>query len=177
MRMMKQVMYLATGASLLLSLAACSEKSGASARTSGAQRQEPAAAAARARVGTVKRDRLVMAYYASELVGEDLRKLKEAHSAAKAAGDLAKVADLERQGEAMQAAAHKQMWENESIAPIMERLRERLTEVAREAGVEQIVVEDAATQKGSATVDVTEQVVALLPMRSDLKQRATLPGR
>jgi hypothetical protein len=124
------------------------------------------------RVGTVKRDRLIMAYYASQLVGDDLAKLKTEHAAAIRANDHEKAAGLERKGAAMQKIAHNQLWGNEPITPIIDRLRDRLASVAQEADVDQIVEAGSPVPSGTASVDVTDRVVALLPMRSDLPKRA-----
>jgi hypothetical protein len=129
------------------------------------------------RVGTVKREQFLTAYYSSEMVGEDLRRLKQEHAEATAAGDQASAARLQARGEAMQATAHRQMWERETLAPIVDRLRDKLPQVARAAQVDQILEEGAPIPDGAVAVDITDRVVALLPLRADLKDRQKPSGR
>lgn len=120
-------------------------------------------AASPARVGTVKRTELLIAYHKSATQTAYIRGLIAQRDAAKAAGDSKRVAELEREGEASQDLAHQRLLGKASMKPIIDEVRAKLEAVAKTAGVSSIVEEGSPLPPGAVAIDVTPHVVALFP--------------
>jgi hypothetical protein len=96
---------------------------------------------------------------------------------AKAEGDEETVAKLKAEGPALQDQMHHQVFGNAPIPGIIERIEDRLPDIAREAGVDMIVCKwDVAFQNDAAQpVDVTMAMVALFnPTPETLKHAEQL---
>jgi len=113
------------------------------------------------RVGTFDSRALPIAYANSELFRRELDKLMEEHKKAKAAGDTEKVKKLEAQGKAGQVRFHEQGFGTRRVDDILERIKDKLPAIAREAGVDLIVSKWDVVYQDPAVevVDVTELVV------------------
>jgi hypothetical protein len=120
-------------------------------------------APAAVRIGTFDSRAVALAYYRSPAVMKELTGMRADLEKAKAAGDQAKVEDLQARGPAMQMLMHQQVFSNGSIVNIMPAMADRLPGVAKAAGVMAIVSswELPHAAPGVELVDVTPQVVAL----------------
>jgi hypothetical protein len=109
------------------------------------------------RVGTFDSRGVALAYYMSD---EERRKLdrerREAFEKAKAEGDKERLKQLEEQARGAHDKAHRQVAGCAGIDEILERLRDRLPRVAREACVDLIVERARYVGAGVQAVDVTE---------------------
>jgi hypothetical protein len=133
---------------------------------------EPAAKDARPaakplRVGTFDSRAVALAYYrkfyrSPEFVAR-LKKLKEEHDRAKTAGDQEKAKKLEAEGRAEQDHSHSQVFGSAPIDEILAKVKERLPEIAKQAGVELIASKWSVTYQapGAQLVDVTEPMAKL----------------
>lgn len=125
-----------------------------------------ATASEKDRVGTVSRTEFLIAYYRCAWREADTRALVEKRDACLARGDKAGAAAVEAEGAASQDLAHDRLAGRAPLAPIVDLIRERLPEVAKEAGVARIQEAGAPVPAGATTVDVTERIGALFPVGS-----------
>jgi hypothetical protein len=129
----------------------------------GAQPSEQTTAGSKVRVGTFDSRCLAMGYYRSEMFKSRIRKLKAEYEQAKAAGDKKRVEEMEArsasgiwpdtgwtQNPAQGEMIHKQAFSTWPVDNILERIKGKLPEVARQAGPE------------IELVDVTPLLVKLL---------------
>jgi len=139
----------------------------------------PQQSAAKVRIGTYDNRAVAVAWAHSSFnpVGEKMRELR----AAQAAGDKAKVAELEAWGPAMQRALHRQGFGRVPVDDLLECVQDRLPEAARKAGVDAIVFDCNWNAPDVEVVDVTDAVAALydpspetLRMIAGLKEHAPL---
>ncbi len=153
-----------------------------------AMRAEPAAsdvaaqAAKPVRVGTFDSRAVALAYYRKVYQSPEftarLKKLKEEHAQAKAAGDEEKAKRLESEGRGEQARSHSQVFGSASIDEIMAKIKDQLPAVAKQAGVDLIVSKwNVAYRSPDAQfVDVTESLAKLFqPDENTLKMIRELP--
>jgi hypothetical protein len=110
-------------------------------------------------VGSFDPRAAVVAFYRSPLFAATLKQKHAELAAAKAAGDSAKAADLERWGESSQDLAHRQLAGKAPIDNILEALRPQLPAIAAKANVSRITPQPP---KGAATVDVTPYILDAL---------------
>ena len=118
-------------------------------------------------VGTFDSRAVAMAYYQSEIHAKYIKDLKAEYAIAKAAGDEERVRELTAEGEASQELAHKQCFSTWPVDKTMERIGERIPEIAEEAGVDVIVSKwDIIYMRPEADfIDVT--FLMMLPLNSD----------
>ena len=153
-----------------------------------AMRAEPAAGDAAGqpakpmRVGTFDSRAVALAYYrkfyrSPEFVAS-LKKLKEEHDRAKAAGDEEKAKRLEAEGRGGQEHSHSQVFGSAPIDEIMAKIKDQLPNVAKQAGVGLIVSQWSIAYRSpdAQFVDVTEPLAKLFrPDESTLKMIRDLP--
>ncbi len=120
-------------------------------------------------VGTFHKKSIVVAYYRSDAWKKAVDQKREEQKAARAAGDQAKVAELEKWGAGSQELAHRQLEGKAPIDSVVEALRPVLTEVAARHGAAGIA---ADPPKGVRTVDLTTQI--LDAMGADEKTRKVI---
>jgi hypothetical protein len=122
---------------------------------------EPKAEKATLRVGVFDSRAVAVAYAGSQEFDAQLKRLMEEHQKAKAAGDTEKVKQLEAQGRQSQDQLHQQGFSTGSVANILEKIKDQLPGIAKEAGVDLIVSKwDVPYQvPGSQTVDVTQAMI------------------
>lgn len=121
------------------------------------------------KVGVFDKRALVVAYYRSPQFASLLKEKRQAMEAAKAAGDTAKAASLEKWGQASQDLAHRQLAGSAPVDSILEALKPQLADLAARASVQEIV---ADAKPGQSKVDVTEQLLELL--KADDKTRKVI---
>lgn len=113
-------------------------------------------------LGTFDSRAVTIAYANSAGFVAYLSGLRQELNDAQAAGDDARVAELEAFGPALQAQLHRQGFSTGSVSNILEPLQDRLPAIARAAGVEVILSKwDIVYRAPSAAiVDVTHLLVA-----------------
>jgi hypothetical protein len=153
-----------------------------------AMRAEPAAGDAAGqsgksmRVGTFDSRAVALAYYRKFCKSPEftarMKKLKEEHDQAKAAGDDAKAERLEAEGRGGQAHTHAQVFGSAPIDEILTKIKDRLPEIAKQAGVDLIVSKWTITYRSADArfVDVTEPMAKLFqPDEATLKMIREVP--
>jgi hypothetical protein len=121
------------------------------------------APAAALRVGVIDREKLLVAYYHSEVHEKLLASLQADLKRAKDKGDTDAVKQIEARGEALQDLAHRQLAGEATLANVMEPLRAFFPEVAKSAGVA-LIIEAPLYRDGTVEiVDVTPKLVEKLP--------------
>jgi hypothetical protein len=138
------------------------------------------------RVGTFDSRAIAAAYAASDFNNAYVKRLKQEHDKAKAAGDKAKLAELEAEANAQQERLHQQGFGTASVADILEHVKDKLPAIAKEAGVDAIASKwDIAYRAPAAEfVDVTPLMVKpfqpnerTLRIIEDLGKRAPVPAK
>jgi len=123
-------------------------------------------AAATGRVGTYDSRAIAVAFAGTETFRQQLAKLQADHEQAKAAGDKNRMAELEQQGMAQQKRLHCQGFSTAPVDDIMINLKEQLSQIARTAGVAQIISKwdkaALARYPDAELVDVTMALVDAL---------------
>jgi hypothetical protein len=135
--------------------------------------QSAAEPGAELRVGVYDSRAIAVAWAASEFnpVGE---KMKE-YDAARAAGDEARVEELEEWGESRQRQLHRQGFGRVPVTDLLACVKDRFPEVARQTGVEVIAFECNYLAPGVEKVDITMALVMLYnPSPKTLKTVAEL---
>jgi hypothetical protein len=148
--------------------------------------EDPAAKTkpAKLRVGTFDSRAIVIAYGRSADFNQRIRKLKADRDKAKADGDQKKALELEEQGRSGQQMFHMQGFSTASVNDILEHIKDKLPEIAKQAGVAMIVSKwDIAYQSPDAElVDITDLMVKpfspdekTLKTISELQKHAPIP--
>lgn len=118
-----------------------------------------AQAASKTRIGTYDSRAIAIAYAASKF-NPVKEKMKEMQSA-KAAGDQAKIKELEEWGQSHQRQLHRQGFGRVPVDDLLIPIKGRLPEAARQAGVAAIVMSCDWTGPDIEAVDMTDALVAL----------------
>ncbi len=94
-------------------------------------------------------------------LGPHLQPMREEYKKAKEAGDAEKVKHLETQGRQEQDQLHQQGFSTGSVANILEKIKDQLPGIARQANVDLIVSKwDIAYQTpGTQTLDITLAII------------------
>ena len=131
--------------------------------TAGAPQSQEKTSVPKVRVGTFDSRALAMAYFGSEAFNRQLNDLRAEHKKAKAAGDEKRVKELDAEGPALQELMHKQGFSTWPVDNILEKIKEKIPEIATQADVEVIVSKwDIVYQRpGVEFVDVTDLMVKL----------------
>jgi hypothetical protein len=115
------------------------------------------------RVGVFDREKLLVAFYHSEFHDRRLAALQAELATATEKGDAAAIQKIEAQGEAMQDLAHRQLAGVATLANVIEPLRLHFADIAKAARVPLIVESPLYREPSVETVDVTANLVELLP--------------
>jgi hypothetical protein len=134
------------------------------------------------RVGTFDSRAVALAFYrkfyrSPEFVAH-MKKLKEEHDKAKAAGDQKGAKRLEAEGRGEQEQSHSQVFGSAPVDEIVAKIKDRLPEIAKQAGVDLVVSKWSITYRssGAELVDVTEAMAKLFqPDEQTLKLIRELP--
>lgn len=115
------------------------------------------------RLGTYDSRVVALACARSQAFAASLDELRSELVAAKAAGDQAKVQELEQEGAWMQVRLHQRTFSTAGAADLLKGLESRLPAIAKQAGVAAIVSrwELPYSSPSIELVDVTQQVAAL----------------
>ena len=126
-----------------------------------AQRAPAAPASTKTRIGVFDSRMVALAYYNSEPQRAAMQQMAAELKTAKAAGDEAKIRDLQFQWPALQNLMHYQVFSTASIPNVMEKLAPTLPQVAERTGVALIVSKwDVSYQRDDVErVDVTDELV------------------
>jgi hypothetical protein len=130
------------------------------------------------RLGTYDSRAVTVAYVRSEASARNLQALIQQRADAEKAGDRKRVKELNQQGEALQIRRHLQGFSNAPIQDILDSVRDRLPQVARDAQV--VAIASVADWHDSTVelVDVTDALVALFePDAQTLKIVQEVRGR
>lgn len=116
---------------------------------------------AKIRVGTFDSRAIAIAYASSEEFNQSIKKLMEEHKKARAEGNEEKVKELESKGKAGQQKLHMQGFSTASVSDILEHIKDRIPDIAKQAGVDVIVSKwDMVYQAPNAEfVDVTDLMI------------------
>jgi Skp family chaperone for outer membrane proteins len=112
-------------------------------------------------VGVFDSRAVAVAYAHSKLFQDQYQKLKKDLDKAEAAGDKAQAVSIKAEGKAGQERMHQQGFGTASVKKYLERVKDKIPAVAKEAGVDLIVSKWEVTFQGPAveTVDVTDELV------------------
>jgi hypothetical protein len=108
-----------------------------------------------------------------------MKKLKDDHDKAKAAGDTEKAKQLEAEGQSMQEHSHLQVFGNAPIDEIVAKIKDQLPRIAKEAGVDLIVSKWSLSYQSPEAqfVDVTEPMAKLFqPDEATMKMIRDIPN-
>jgi hypothetical protein len=111
------------------------------------------------RVGVYDSRAIAIAYANSEF--NTVRDKMKEYEAAKAAGDRAKVEELEEWGERRQRQLHRQGFGRVPVTDLLACVKDRFPEVARQTGVEVIAFECDYLAPGAEEVDITMELAML----------------
>ena len=114
----------------------------------------------RSRVGVYDSRAVALAYGRSGEFEAHIAKLKADHAEATAAGDTARVKELDAEGPWLQERMHMQVFSNLPIDDILEGRDEMIARVAQSTGVDVIVPSVAWSGEAVEIVDVTEAFAA-----------------
>ena len=114
-------------------------------------------------VGLFDSRAVALAWGRSETFKKHIGEMMAEYKKAKAAGDTESIARLEKAGSQAQDRGHKQVFGNEPVDDVLEKIAKELPKIAESAGVDIIVSKwEIAYQKRSAKfVDVTWEMVNL----------------
>lgn len=119
--------------------------------------------AAKETIGIYDSRAIAVAYAGSELHEAQLGKLKGDYDAAKAAGDEARVAALEKQAQEAQRQMHLQGFGTAPVDGLLEQVQGELDRIKAEAGVVALVSKwdeaGLAAHRDAARVDVTDALI------------------
>lgn len=135
----------------LLSIAACSSPQEVPAAPSGGD--------AVATVGTYDPRAVCIAYVNGPLFQKWANEQKVAHDAAKAKGDTATCAAIEKTMQSTQARFHEQAFSCGDVDDILAVVADAVAKVCADAGVVRVEKVNQARAAGVATVDVTAKLV------------------
>jgi len=121
------------------------------------------AQASKLRVGVYDSRAVAVAYGNSTEFKETMKPVEAEYKKAKEAKDEKRVKEIESQMQLKQRRAHEQGFSTGSVAPIMAQVKDRLPDVAKQAGVQLIVSKWELNHQSSDVeiVDVTDRIVAL----------------
>lgn len=121
----------------------------------------PLAAQQPLRIGTYDTRAIAVAYAHSSYLQTPLRAKKQELEAAKAAGDTARMKELEEWGQAHQRQLHRQGFSRVPVTDLLAHVKDRLPEAAARAGVQAIAADCDYLAPGVVTVDITDELVRL----------------
>lgn len=126
-----------------------------------AQQSSEQTAESQVRIGTFDSRALAIAYARSEAFEQHVKELKAELERARADGDEERVKELESEGPALQALLHKQGFSTWPVDNILDQIRERVPQIAEQAGVDVIVCkwDIVYPQASDACIDITALMV------------------
>lgn len=135
-------------------------------------------------VGVYDSRAVAVAYANSTEFKEAMKTIEADHKNAKETKNQKRVKEIENQMISRQRRAHEQGFSTGSVAPIMETVKDRLPEVAKQSGVQLIVSKWELNHQSPEieVVDITDKIVALfqvsergLKWSKEIQQKPPLP--
>mgnify|MGYP000933788105 CR=1 FL=1 len=134
------------------------------------------------RIGVYDTRAIAVAYAHSSYNQEPLKAKMKEFEAAKAAGDTARVKELDHWGQTQQRKLHFQGFSRVPVADLLVHVKDRLPEAAARANVQAIAADCDYLAPGVETIDLTDELVRLynpsprvLSIVKDMKGKAPLP--
>ena len=121
----------------------------------------PLAAQQPLRIGVYDTRAVAVAYTHSEYAQAPLRAKMEEHKAAQAAGNTAKIKELEDWGQTRQRQLHRKGFGRVPVTDLLVHVKDRLPEAAARAGVQAIASDCDFHAPGVQIVDITDEIVRL----------------
>ena len=116
-------------------------------------------------VGVFSRAVIVQVFYRSEVWKTKMQAMVEEQNKAVTTGDATKADQIDRELNAMQARAQKQLTGDAPLKNIYDLLQPEWPAIAREAGVDMIVEMPLYQATGARVVDVTPFIVKRFPVK------------
>jgi len=113
------------------------------------------------RIGTYDNRAIAIAYVASQFQMDLMAEKKAAHQKAKAAGDQAKVKELEAWGGQFQRQLHFQGFGRAPVDDLLEKVKGQLANLARDKQLAAITMSCDFTAEDIELIDVTDDLVKL----------------
>ncbi|WP_442511536.1 hypothetical protein SH528x_003217 [Novipirellula sp. SH528] len=145
-----------------------------------AQESETKSDPSRVRVGTFDSRLVATAYVRSQAFQQRLAKMQSDLKDAKASGDEKRIKQLEADGQALQGLVHKQAFSTRPVHDILETIKEKMPEIAKQAEVDVVVSkwDFVFLGKDVDAVDITDLMVEpFFPTDETLKVLASLRER
>jgi len=129
--------------------------------TVGAKQPKEKTSGSKVRVGTFDSRALALAHIFSKPFKRYLKELRAEYEKAKSAGDEKRVKELEAEGPYQQELAHKQFFSTWPVDNILEQIKGKIPEIAKQADVDVIVCKwhIAYQRSGVKFIDVTDLMV------------------
>ena len=126
-----------------------------------AEQPEEKTSGSKVRVGTFDSRAVAVAYARSETFSRYIKGLRAEYEKAKAAGDSTRVSELEAEGPAQQELIHKQGFSTWPVDNILEQIKGKIPEIAKQAEIDVIVSKWDIVYQGSGveSIDVTDLMV------------------
>ncbi len=142
--------------------------------TAAAQGSQANATGLNLRVGIFDSRAVAIAYARSEAFSLQIKSVRDEFEKAKSAGNEKRLAELNSEMTALQDLLHKQGFGTYSVSNILDKIKEQIPEIARQANVDVIVSKwDVAYQRpGIEFTDITDLLVK--PFSPDEKTLAIL---
>ena len=115
------------------------------------------------RIGVFDSRAVALAYGRSENFQRSIESLRGEYEKAKAANDANRVKELQNEGEWTQVRLHQQVFSDGPVSSILDKVKDKLTAIAEQAGVTVIVSKWAMPFQGAGVeaIDVTLALVKL----------------
>ena len=139
------------------------------------------------RIGVYDSRAVAIAYCGTPRQNAQIKQMMAEHKQAQAAGDTKRAKELKAQGRAGQKRMHRQGFGTEPVDDILETIKDKMPEIAKQAEVAAIVSKwddkALAQYKSAQQVDVTDLIVAQfnpgkkqLKWIEDIKTRKPIPN-
>jgi len=127
----------------------------------GVELKEESSKSSELRIGIFDSRAISLAYYNSDMFFDKMNKIKNKHKDAKEAGNEQLLKELEGQGISEQRLAHMQTFSTASVVDILQNIKDKFPEIAKQAKVNLIVSKwnIAYEENSDGFVDVTELLV------------------
>jgi len=124
------------------------------------------------KIGIYDSRSVAIAYSNSDSFQKDIGNLMTEYKKAKEENNTKQISELEKEGQFQQQLLHEQTFSVGTVSNIIEKIKDKLQEIAKSAGVSLIISKWEVSYKDSYPeyVDVTQQIVDLFnPSKQTLK--------
>lgn len=122
------------------------------------------------KIGTYDSRTIIFAWSRSDFFRQHMAKFKSANDSAQKAKDTAKIRALSIQAISYQHLLHQMIFGTGTVAFVMDLVKDKISEVARNAGVSIVLSKWELIYKdpSAEVVDITEQIVQLFNPKEDI---------